>query len=204
MLPHQGELRARRQDHCQQPPPAVHDARAALKASGFDGDGYPRILRLIIDEAHNNEDNARVFHQTYDPKEMRRQMGIIERRSGSSSLLESLAPYAEDQHLVDAIHDDIALLSTQVDTLDQLLLALFARTDYQPLLVKREYEEKLSGFKTAALDVAATSGRLAAKFNTLVEHNSAPDEFETRITELRSGNTVQVMGKCFPPSAISG
>lgn len=175
------------------------DAASRLESQAdFDGDGVlPGFSRLIIDEAHNIEDNAtEYFTQTYDPKEMRRQMGIIERRSGSSSLLESLAPYAEDQHLVDAIHDDIALLASQVDTLDQLLLALFARTDYQPLLVKREYEEKLSGFKTAALDVAATSGRLAAKINTLVEHNSAPDEFETRITELRvRGTRVQVMGE---------
>ncbi|MFA6891443.1 MAG: ATP-dependent DNA helicase [Sphaerochaetaceae bacterium] len=165
----------------------------------FSSDGVlPGFDHLVIDEAHNIEGNAtEYFTRTYDPKEMHRQMGIIERKSGSSpSLLESMSPYAEDVKLVDAIHDDIALLSGQVDTLDQLLLALFAKTDYQPLLVKREYEQKLSGFTEASSAVAATSGRMASKINTLIEHNDAPDELSTKITELRVRATrIQAMGE---------
>lgn len=165
----------------------------------FSEDGVlPAFSRLIIDEAHNIEDNAtEYFTKTYDPKEMHRQLGILERKTGASdSLVEMLSPYVDDDKIIDAIHDDISLLTGQVDTLDQYLLVIFAKTDYQPLLVKKEYEAKLSGFSDLAALVAATSGRLASKINKLVENNHAPQEYETKITELRvRGTRIQEMGE---------
>jgi ATP-dependent DNA helicase DinG len=154
----------------------------------------PAFNRLIIDEAHNIEANAtEYFTAEYDPAQMKRQLAIIERRRGSSSLLEKLAPYG-DQELVDRIHDDILLLNGQVDTLDQYLVTLFAKTDFQPCLIKKEHQGKLVEFVRMASDVAATSGRLASKIEKFLEGNKASDDFKSNINELSvRGKRIQTM-----------
>ena len=77
----------------------------------FSEDGVlPAFSRLIIDEAHNIEDNAtEYFTKTYDPKEMHRQLGILERKTGASdSLVEMLSPYVDDDKIIDAIHEQLS------------------------------------------------------------------------------------------------
>ncbi|MFA6846002.1 MAG: ATP-dependent DNA helicase [Sphaerochaetaceae bacterium] len=147
----------------------------------------PPFNRLIIDEAHNIESNAsEYFTEIYDSKEMKRQIAIIERKGGSSlSLLESLAPYAVSDDIVDRIHDDIALLLRDVDTLDQYLLVVFAKNSFQPVLIKAENQPRLDEFVESATKVSETSGRLASKINQLLEHNTAPLEFESKINEMK-------------------
>jgi ATP-dependent DNA helicase DinG len=152
----------------------------------------PPYNRLIIDEAHNIEQNASdYFTAEYDSKEMLRQIGWIERsgRYASHSLLEQLGQYAQDPDLIDRIHDDIHLLMQEVGTLDQFLLAVFNRNDFQPVLIKAEQQHRLGEFVTQATKVAQASGRLAAKINSFLEHNKAPEELDGKITELKVRGT---------------
>jgi ATP-dependent DNA helicase DinG len=148
----------------------------------------PPFNRLIIDEAHNIEQNASdYFTAQYDSREMLRQIGWIQRkgRNASRSLLEQLAAYAPDPDLIDRIQDDIQLLLQEVGTLDQFLAGVFKKNDFQPVLIKPEHQGRLSQFVLQADKVAQASGRLAAKIDAFLENNKAPDELEGKVTELK-------------------
>ena len=164
----------------------------------FDGDGIlPAFNRLILDEAHNIEENATsYFTDTYDPKELKRQLSIIQRRNGKRpSLLEQLVEYASVPALADRILDDIAFLVGAVDTLDQYLLQLFARTDYQPCLVTAEHQARLATFSDVARPIYEATGRMAAKVNQFIEQNHAPEELEFRLKELKvHSERIKTMG----------
>ncbi|WP_320130773.1 helicase C-terminal domain-containing protein [uncultured Sphaerochaeta sp.] len=152
----------------------------------------PSYNRLIIDEAHNIEQNASdYFTAMYDSREMLRQIGWIERsgRYSSHSLLEQLGQYAQEPDLIDRIHDDIHLLLQEVGTLDQFLLGVFNKNDFQPVLIKPEHQQRLADFVMQATKVSQASGRLAAKINAFLEHNKAPEELEGKVTELKVRGT---------------
>lgn len=148
----------------------------------------PAFNRLIIDEAHNIEQNAsEYFTAEYDSKEMLRQIGWIQRsgRYASKSLLEQLGEYSPEPELIDRILDDIQLLVQEVGTLEQYLLGVFQKNDFQPVLIKMEQQHRLKDFVEQATKVSQASGRLSAKINTFLEHNKAPEELDTKVNELK-------------------
>lgn len=148
----------------------------------------PPFNRLIIDEAHNIETNAtEYFTSEYDSHEMLRQLGWIQRsgRYASKSLLEQLGEYCTEPDLIDRIQDDIHLLLQEIGTLDEYLLGVFQKNDFQPVLIKVEHQARLSEFVSQATKVAQASGRLAAKINTFLEHNKAPSELESKLNEFQ-------------------
>jgi ATP-dependent DNA helicase DinG len=152
----------------------------------------PPFNRLIIDEAHNIEANAsEYFTDEYDSQEMLRQISKIQRsgRYSAKSLLEQLGEYSTEADLIDRIQDDIMLLQQQVGTLDQYLLAVFQKNDFQPVLIKAEHQGRLETFVQAATAVEQASGRLAAKINTFLEHNKAPEELDGKLNELKVRGT---------------
>jgi ATP-dependent DNA helicase DinG len=159
----------------------------------------PPFNRLIIDEAHNMESNAtEYFTDEYDSKEMLRQIHRIQRtgRYSSKSLLEQVGEYSTEADIIDRIQDDIHLLMQEVGTLDQYLLAVFQKNDFQPVLIKAEQQHRLADFVKAATSVAEASGRLAAKINVFLEHNKAPEELDAKLAELRvRGTRISMMSE---------
>lgn len=159
----------------------------------------PPFNRLIIDEAHNIESNAtEYFTDEYNSKEMLRQIHRIQRggRYGGKSLLEQLGEYSTEADIIDRIQDDIHLLMQEVGTLDQYLLAVFQKNDFQPVLIKAEQQHRLFDFVKAATSVSEASGRLAAKINVFLEHNKAPEELDAKIAELRvRGSRIATMSE---------
>lgn len=152
----------------------------------------PPYNRLIIDEAHNIETNAtEYFTDEYDSQEMLRQITRIQRggRYSSKSLLEQLGEYSTEPDLIDRMQDDIHLLMQEVGTLDQYLLGVFQKNDFQPVLIKQEHQGRLGEFVQAATQVSQASGRLAAKINTFLEHNKAPEELDSKVNELKVRGT---------------
>ncbi len=152
----------------------------------------PAFNRLIIDEAHNIEANAtEYFTDEYDSSEMLRQIQKIQRtgRYNSKSLLEQLGEYCTDATMIDRILDDIHLLVQQVETLDQYLQGVFQKNDFQPVLIKVEHQGRLEAFTKAAQMVEQTSGRLAAKIKSFLEHTKAPQELDGTINELEVRQT---------------
>lgn len=159
----------------------------------------PPFNRLIIDEAHNIEANAtEYFTDEYSSKEMLRQIHRIQRtgRYNNKSLLEQLGEYSTEVDIIDRIQDDILLLLQEVGTLDQYLLAVFQKNDFQPVLIKAEQQHRLADFVKAAASVAEASGRLAAKINVFLEHNKVPEELDAKITELKvRGSRISLMSE---------
>ena len=152
----------------------------------------PPFNRLIIDEAHNIESSAtEYFTDEYDSKEMLRQIHRIQRtgKYSSKSLLEQLGEYSTEVDIIDRIQDDIHLFMQEVGTLDQYLLAVFQKNDFQPVLIKVEQQGRLAEFVKAATSVAEASGRLAAKINVFLEHTKAPEEMESKLAELKVRGT---------------
>ncbi|MBG0766832.1 ATP-dependent DNA helicase [Sphaerochaeta halotolerans] len=152
----------------------------------------PPFNRLIIDEAHNIESNAtEYFTEVYDSQQLLRQISKIQRsgRFRGKSLLEQLGEYSTEADIIDRIQDDILLLTQNVGTLDQYLLGVFQKNDYQPVLIKAEHQGRLQQFVEAATSVSQASGRLAAKINTFLEQNKAPQELESKINELKVRGT---------------
>jgi len=152
----------------------------------------PPFNRLIIDEAHNIEANAtEYFTEVYDSQQLLRQIAKIQKsgRFRGKSLLEQLADYSSDADIIERIQDDIMLLTQEIGTLDQYLLGVFQKNDFQPVLIKVEQQGRLEQFVKAATSVSQASGRLAAKINTFLEHNKAPQEFEGKINELKVRGT---------------
>ncbi|MDT4762943.1 ATP-dependent DNA helicase [Sphaerochaeta sp. PS] len=165
------------------------DAQSRHESSiGFDEEAVlPSYNRLIIDEAHNIEQNATsYFTAEYTAKEMLRQISWIQRsgRFAAKSLLDQLGEFSPDPELFDRIRDDIHLLSGEVGTLDQYLLGIFQKNDFQPVLIKAEQQSRLAEFAQQATKVAQASGRLAAKIGYFIEHTKAPEEFATKVNEL--------------------
>lgn len=159
----------------------------------------PPFNRLIIDEAHNIESNAtEYFTDEYDSKEMLRQIHRIQRtgKYSSKSLLEQLGEYSTEVDIIDRIQDDIHLFMQEVGTLDQYLLAVFQKNDFQPVLIKVEQQGRLADFVKAAASVAEASGRLAAKINVFLEHNKAPEELDSKLAELKvRGTRISMMSE---------
>ncbi len=155
--------------------------------AGYDEDGIlPSFSRLVIDEAHNMEENATsYFTETYDPKEIKRQTSIILRHSGKNpSLIEALAPFCTIVSLADRILDDIVHIQGAVDTLDQYLIQLFSKTDFQPCLVTIEHRHRLETFAQLARTIYETTGRFASKVEQFVERNNAGEELDAKLHEL--------------------
>ncbi|ADY13108.1 ATP-dependent DNA helicase [Sphaerochaeta globosa] len=159
----------------------------------------PPFNRLIIDEAHNIESNAtEYFTDEYDSREMLRQIHRIQRtgKYSSKSLLEQLGEYSTEVDIIDRIQDDIHLFMQEVGTLDQYLLAVFQKNDFQPVLIKVEQQGRLADFVKAAASVAEASGRLAAKINVFLEHNKAPEELDSKLAELKvRGTRISMMSE---------
>ncbi|HKL58013.1 MAG TPA: ATP-dependent DNA helicase [Sphaerochaeta sp.] len=165
------------------------DARSRHESDiGFDEEAVlPAYNRLIIDEAHNIESNASSFFTSeYTSKEMLRQISWIQRsgRFASKSLLDHLGEFSPEPELFDRIRDDIHLLSGEVGTLDQYLLAVFQKNNFQPVLIKVEQQHRLAEFVAQATKVAQASGRLAAKIGYFIERQKAPEEYASKVNEL--------------------
>ncbi len=171
-----------------------------LSDAGYDVEMIlPPFNRLIIDEAHNIENNAtEFFTEEYDSQQMLRQIARIQRsgRFSKKSLLEQLGEFNSEAELLERISDDIHLLLKEVDTLDQYLLQVFRKNDFQPVMIKVEQQVKLEQFVTVANSVAQASGRLAAKILSFVERSKAPDELEGRLHELKvRGSRIAMMSE---------
>jgi len=165
------------------------DARSRLESDiGFDEEAVlPSYTRLIIDEAHNIEQNASSFFTAeYTSKEMLRQISWIQRsgRFAAKSLLDQLGEFSPEPELFDRIRDDIHLLSGEVGTLDQYLMAVFQKNNFQPVLIRAEHQHRLAEFVDQATKVSQASGRLAAKIGYFIEHQKAPEEYATKVNEL--------------------
>lgn len=165
------------------------DAQSRYESDiGFDEEAVlPSYSRLIIDEAHNIEQNATSFFTAeYTSKEMLRQISWIQRsgRFAAKSLLDQLAKFSPEPELFDRIRADIQLLSNEVGTLDQYLVGVFQKNNFQPVLIKAEHQHRLAEFVTQARKVSEASGRLAAKIAYFIEHQKAPDEWANKVNEL--------------------
>lgn len=163
--------------------------RRNLNDTGYDEEAIlPAFGHLVIDEAHNIEANAsEYFKAEYDSSSLLRQVHKIQRSSRYSkqSLLDQIGSYTPEVERIEAIKDLIHLLLQQVETLDQYLLSVFQKNDYQPVLIKVEHQGRLSSFKEAALAIAETASRLGARINSLVSDVKVPSELEGRSTELK-------------------
>ena len=158
----------------------------------------PSYSRLVFDEAHNIEENATsYFTEEYDPKELKRQLSIIQRHSGKKpSLLEQLAEFSPDATLADKILDGILEAGKAADTLDQYLVHLFSKTLYQPCLITPALQGRLTDFVSTAKPVWEYCAQLASLIGRFLEQNKAPEEYQPRIKELKvRGLRVQAMGK---------
>jgi ATP-dependent DNA helicase DinG len=148
----------------------------------------PPFDRLVIDEAHNIESNAsEYFSSEYDSSSLLRQVHKIQRigRYNKNSLLDQLAEYCKDIVIIEAVRDAIHLLIGHVETLDQYLISVFAKNDYQPVLIKAEHQSRLSEFVPAAQQVVRASTMLSTAVLRFIEALKAPTELEGRVTEIR-------------------
>ncbi|MFA6688540.1 MAG: ATP-dependent DNA helicase [Sphaerochaetaceae bacterium] len=165
------------------------DARMRLDDDmDFDEEAIlPPYHCLVIDEAHNIEKNATDFFTgTYSGREMLRQISYLSRRQrgANRNLIEEIAPYSLEPGLVDAILDQLSLLVEKVGDLDTFLLAWMQSKLSTSILIKTEHQRLLGDFCRLAKETEAAAGRLCASCVRLLEHNSAPDEFEGRLHEL--------------------
>jgi len=166
------------------------DAQSRLVSEvGYDEEAVlPSFSHLIIDEAHNIESNAsEYFKNEYDSASLLRQIHKIQRSSRYSkfSLLDQVGSYIADVARVEAIKDQIHLLLSQVDTLDQYLVTVFQKNGYQPVLIKAEHQGRLADFVQAATAVAQTSELLCTRIIALADALKVPTELESRVHELK-------------------
>lgn len=148
----------------------------------------PPFSHLIIDEAHNIEANAsEYFKDEYDSSRLVRHIHKIQRSSRYSkkSLLDYIGSYVTDIERLEAIKDQIHLLVQQVETLDQYLVSVFQKNDYQPTLIKAEHQGRLADFVVACTAIVETAARLKARIDALLESTKVPAEAESRANELK-------------------
>lgn len=169
---------------------------------GFDADGVlPAFGRLIFDEAHNIEDNATsYFTAEYDPKELKRQISAIQRKSGTSgSVIAYLSRYLPDDSVLDSkIADDIQALVNAADSLDQYLVQVFSKTNFQACLVVPELMKsgKLDMFRSLGRVVSGAADRLAKDITAFLESLERDETIEGKMNELRvRGTRIQAMGQ---------
>lgn len=148
----------------------------------------PPFNHLVIDEAHNIEANAsEYFKAEYDSSSLLRHVYKIQRSSRYSkqSLLDQVGAYCTEVERIEAIKDLIHLLLQQVETLDQYLLSVFQKNDYQPVLIKTEHQDRLADFSRAAVAIVETATRLGSRIAGLVSAVKVPAEMEGRANELK-------------------
>ncbi len=177
------------------------DARSRLESDiGYDQEHIlPSFNRLVIDEAHNIEANAtEFFTDLYSSKGLLHQASRIQRSSRytPNSLLDQLAPYSKDPLGADGIIEELVNLNSEVQSLDQYLLGVFAKNHYQPVLVTLEHQSRLETFRELAMEVAKKSKALSKRIFEFTQRCTVPEELESRLNELIvRANRVDAMGE---------
>ena len=177
------------------------DARSRLESDiGYDQEHIlPSFNRLVIDEAHNIEANAtEFFTDLYSSKGLLHQASRIQRSSRyiPNSLLDQLAPYSKDPLGADGIIEELVNLNSEVQSLDQYLLGVFAQNHYQPVLVTLEHQSRLETFRELAMEVAKKSKALSKRIFEFTQRCTVPEELESRLNELIvRANRIDSMGE---------
>ena len=160
-----------------------------INDTGYDEEAIlPSFSHLIIDEAHNIEANAsEYFKGEYDSSSLLRHVHKIQRSSRYSkqSLLDQVGAYCAEVERIEAIKDLIHLLLQHVETLDQYLLTVFQKNDYQPVLIKGEHQSRLGDFAAASRSIVETATLLSTRISNLVSDVNVPSELEGRANELK-------------------
>lgn len=163
----------------------------------YDVDGIlPPFSRLVIDEAHNIEQNATdLFSGVYSGYEVTKQIAnLLRPKLGSTeSRLDTLSKYCLDEALVQSIRDQANFLNTHMATLDLFLAGVLSQRNATSLLLENPQSEGLVQFYPLADNVAKEAGELVKKlrlFSKSLKYSDDQqmmvDEYDTFVSRIES------------------
>ncbi|MGX8677896.1 MAG: ATP-dependent DNA helicase [Sphaerochaetaceae bacterium] len=130
-----------------------------------DGGVLPAFSRLVIDEAHNIEQNATdLFSGVYSGYNVSRQMNhILANRYGKNeSMLDTLGRFCTDDTSVPAIKEQANSLKIKMSTLDVFLSSLLQDRKLTSLLIQDPKSEGLAPFYPVAEEVVKQASVLVS------------------------------------------
>lgn len=150
----------------------------------------PPFSHLIIDEAHNIERHATdLFTVEYSSRVLRRQLDMIYdskwHKGRGVRLLDQLVPYCPDKDLYSAIVSDIALLTSDSETLNSAMLSFMEVNRLSHLLLSQTNAPKiLNNVRPLALNLIENSKRLVGQITDFSAKLQLSEEDEHRRDDL--------------------
>lgn len=165
-------------------------ARRDADGADFSEDGVlPPYSRLVIDEAHNIEQNAtELFSGVYSSFNVSRQLGFMLRARFNSkqSLLETLTPFCSRDGLADSIREKANALNLEMGTLDMYLSALIA--DKAPgsrsILIQKPDTPVLAEFRKLAGNICSVASQLVLLLQSFSKALKMPDGEDMAVQEF--------------------
>lgn len=156
-------------------------ASRAESGADFDADGIlPPYSRLIIDEAHNIEQNATdLFTAVYSGYNVSKQLGFLlrPRFGGQESLVDRLSRFCLSDGKADAIRNQANMLNTEMATLDLFLTGLIGeKASSRSILIRNPDSEGLAPFYPIAGRLVEAAENLTALLRDFSKSLRFPEE----------------------------
>lgn len=174
------------------------DAESRLEAglSHAEDCVLPAFSRLIIDEAHNIEQNATdLFTGVYSFFEVSRQIGLImkPRYGRQASIMEDLSRYSTEKDCTSSIYEAQKNLSSKMETLDTYLAAYLAKLKASSRLLQNSSFEGSQDFYLIGNEVVKLGVDFVNRLSIFAKNlkysddeRQFVDEFSTLVSRVNS------------------
>lgn len=164
-------------------------ASRAESGADFDSDGIlPPYSRLIIDEAHNIEQNATdLFTAVYSGYNVSKQLGFLlrPRFGGQESIVDRLSRFCLAEGKAEAIRNQANMLNAEMATLDLFLTGLIGeKASSRSILIRNPDSEGLAPFYPIAGRLVEAARNLTALLRDFSKSLRFPEEEQIIVQEF--------------------